>query len=148
VTASHYVLALALVACGGQAKKVEHASVLLAETAEVVRRWYSTFEVDPRGTIRTSWQQIPPQRREPDPWHETRTHADRDASRRRYFVRFNVAISNTRPARIEVTGHAAMLLEGGTAPREFRREDEPGWTSELADKLRLKIHTRLERFAR
>ena len=153
---SGIVLALAVVACGGDAKKLEHAksarydaelSVLLAETAEVVRQWYRTIEVDPRGTIRTAFQQVT-RPLEFDVWYETNTTAERHASRTKYFLRVHISISDTRPARIEVTGHSAWLNEGMTMPSEYRHEDEPRWTSDIADKLRLKIHTRLERFAR
>jgi hypothetical protein len=148
-------LAIALVvsACGGPTKSIHQArydaelSVLLAETAEVVRRWYPTIEVDPRGTIRTPWQRVARSVRY-DWLYATATNAEREADRTKYFVRFHVAISSTRPARIEVTGHAAKLVEGTTTPTELRPEEEPRWTSDLAAKLRSKIHARLERFAR
>jgi hypothetical protein len=150
------VLVLAVAACGGQLQGIEHAKsarydaefpTLLAETTEVVRRWYRTVEVDPNGTIRTGWQQIPPPRNY-DHYYDTQTMANREATRIKYFVRFQIAISSTRPSRIDVVGHAAKLNEGKTIPDEFRPEDEPRWTADLADKLRLKIHAKLERFAR
>lgn len=146
---------VALVACGGQATEIEHAkqarydaelSVLLAETADVVREWYPIIEVDPSGTVETPWHQLPA-RRAADAWYETATNADREASRTTYLVRFHVAISGTRPARIEVVGHAAKMVADEKAS-EFPHASEPRWTSELADKLRVKIHAKLERFAR
>ena len=147
------MLALALLACGGHAEEFEHARydaelpVLLAETAEVVRRWYSTIEVDAAGTIRTPWQRVPPPR-QTDEYYETQTTSARHASRIKYFVRFHITISGTRPSSISVIGHTATLREGTTVPTEYRREDEPRWTRELAAKLRLKIHAKLERYAR
>lgn len=150
--------ALVLVACGGTAREAEHPkaarydaelSVLLHETAEVVRRWYPKVDVDPSGTIRTPWQQIPEDRRQPAGWgYETQTNTDRNASRIKYFVRFDVTISEPRPAHIVVTGHGAKFVEGTPGPVEFLRADEPRWVSELAEALRLKIHKRLERLAR
>ena len=144
---------VALLACGGQAKEVEHArydaelSVLLVETAEVVRRWYPTIEVDPRGTIRTPWQRVPAPR-QTDEFYETRTTSDRHASRTKFFVRFHITISPSRPSSVEVVGHTARLVDGTSVPTEYRREEEPLWTRELADNLRLKIHSKLERYAR
>jgi hypothetical protein len=149
-------LAVAVFACGGQTNQIEHAkqarydaelSVLVAETAEVVRRWYAQVEVDRGGTIHTGWQEIP-RRAEYDQWYDTQTTADRDMARIKYFVRFHIAISGTRPSRIEVTGHSARWFEGKPGPTELRAEEERPWTKELADKLRLKIHAKLERFAR
>jgi hypothetical protein len=152
------VLVLVVVACGGPAKEIEHAKsarydaelpMLLAETEDVVRQWYRNVEVDQSSrTIRTSWQEIAPPRHNHDVYYDTRTTADRQATRTKYLVRFHITISGTRPSRIDVTGHAAKMVEGMNVPSELRREDEPGWTSELADKLRLKIHAKLERFVR
>ena len=80
-----FVLAVALVACGGRTNEIEHAKsvrydaalpLLVAETAEVVRTWYNTVEVDPRGTIRTSWQQVPRPHQD-DGSYDTRTIAAR-----------------------------------------------------------------------
>ena len=150
------VVLIVVVACGGRARDVEHAkaarydaefSVLIAETADVVRRWYRHVEVEPSGIIRTSWQQVA-RPRPLDPYYETQSKADREASRMRYFLRFHITISNTRPSRIAVVGRAAFLREGETKPIELRPEGSPRWTNEIADKLRLKIHARLERFAR
>ena len=151
------VLALAVVACGGQTKQIETAkrarydadlSVLVAETAEVLRGWYKTIEVDPQGVIRTPWHEV----RAPghhDPLYTTRTGAERAETWRRHFVRFHVAISPTRPSRIDVTCHAAVMQrDRDEAPVEYARDNEPRWTSAFADKLRLEIHAKLERFAR
>jgi len=154
---SIWLLVLVLVACGGPQKDAAEArrarydadlSVLLAETAAVLRKWYQNVEVDPNGVVRTAWTRYPPAKRREDDAYETGTAVGARDERFRTFVRFHVTISSPGPSRVEVTSHAAKQVVGSPTPTELRREDEPYWTRELEDRVQLEIHARLSRFAR
>jgi hypothetical protein len=169
--------AMALVAaCQSNKKDVEAAkssafdadfAVIYSAAIEATRANYPNLEDAPgRGAIKTAWHQIsnantednmansPTMSSGPGIGRANQSAANQAASGmptrlayKRFFIRFDVAITGGRPWRLKVVGHASMWEPGAAEPTELRGAARPSWLESRTDALIATIYKRIKAYA-
>ena len=169
------IVALAA-SCQSNKKDVEAArnsvfdadfAVLYSAAIEVTRKTYPNLEDAPgKGAIKTAWHQVSNANTEDDLSTsptlangssiaaQNQTAANQAASGmptrlayKRFFIRFDVAITGGRPWRLKVVGHAAMWEPGAAEPSELHGAARPSWLESRTDALTAAIYARIKSFA-
>ncbi len=140
-------------------------AVVYSAALEAVRETYPQLADNPaKGTIKTAWHQVQYNTSGVDD-PKSQQNADRavgldsqgrsqsslsgntSLSRKRYFIRFDVAVAGGRPWRVRVTGHASEWEPGNAVPSELRGPAVPHWLAGRTDALVVDVYKRLQQYA-
>jgi hypothetical protein len=162
--------------CHSHKKEVESAkhslydadfTVVYTAALEATRDSYPNIEDAPgRGAIKTAWHQVSYANNNDDMGNPS-TMANAQALPRsaaatpgaqgngmptrlaykRYFIRFDVAVTGGRPWRLKVTGHAAEWEQGAALPTELHGPARPAWLEGRTDALVYAIYQKIKSYA-
>jgi len=142
-------------------------AVIYSAAIEVTRKNYPNLEDAPgKGAIKTAWHQVSNANTEDDLSNSptlsngpgiaaaNQTAANQAASGmptrlayKRFFIRFDVAVTGGRPWRLKVVGHAAMWEPGAAEPSELHGAARPSWLESRTDALTAAIYERIKGYA-
>jgi hypothetical protein len=151
----------ACVSCGSNNVEVNTARTSVYDTdravvyqavVDVATARYHRVEANPvTGIIKTAWEYVEDSLTNDGTRNEmTRSaipgvHTQmRTRSFKRFFVRFEIAVTGARPWRVEVIGHASEWAPGTAQPVELHDADQPGWLTSRSDELVVNIYERLK----
>jgi len=172
----HRIIFLAAVAlaagCQSNKKDVEAArnsvfdadfAVIYSAALEATRASYPNLEDAPgRGAIKTAWHQISNASTEDmagSPGMSSGPGMNQSAANqaaggmptrlayKRFFIRFDVAVTGGRPWRLKVVGHASMWEPGSAEPTELHGAQRPSWLESRTEALTASIYKRIKSFA-
>lgn len=63
-----------------------------------------------------------------------------------YFIRFDVRVTGGRPWHVDVVAHGGRMEQQSTVMTELRGAEIPGWVGLRADRLRVEIYRRIEKY--
>ncbi|MBC7978804.1 MAG: hypothetical protein H7138_27790, partial [Myxococcales bacterium] len=139
-------------------------AVIYGAAIEATRASYPNLEDAPgRGAIKTAWHQVSNANTEENlassptmansPGMGMGNAANQSGGMptrlayKRFFIRFDVAITGGRPWRLKVVGHASMWEPGAAEPTELRGAARPSWLESRTDVLIASIYKRIKGFA-
>jgi hypothetical protein len=166
--------AIAGAACSSK-KEVERArkslydtdfAVVYSAALEATRDIYPNLDDNPgAGAVKTAWHQVT-YANNTDDLSQSRTLSTAAGGNtlaqgqgqagagmptrlayKRFFIRFDVAVTGGRPWRVKITGHASEWEPGAALPVELRGPAKPHWLDGRTDALTLAIFKRIKKFA-
>jgi len=157
--------------CGGATKRDVKAAkrslydtdfaVVYSAALEVTRDLYPQLDDLPgTGMIKTAWHQVQYANTQDDLANQ-RTIAQGQGlapavsgtgmptrlAYKRYFIRFDVAVTGGRPWRLKIVGHAAEWDPGNAQPTELHGPTRPHWLEGRTDALTAAIYRRIKQYA-
>jgi hypothetical protein len=137
-------------------------AVIYGAAIEATRASYPNLEDAPgRGAIKTAWHQVSNANSEENlassptmsntpgmgVGNQSASGMPTRLAYKRFFIRFDVAITGGRPWRLKVIGHASMWEPGAAEPTELRGAARPSWLESRTDALIASIYKRIKGFA-
>ncbi len=124
-------------------------AVIYSEVLAEVTAQYPEFvqENAVRGRIRTPWFQVRLASEDDSVGTGAGFSTATTTAPKRYFVRFDIAVTGEGPWRVLVDGQASSWELGQGVPVPLQGGDEPPWLQGRINSLQVGIHRRLESYA-
>ncbi|MBV8760101.1 MAG: hypothetical protein JO257_22610 [Deltaproteobacteria bacterium] len=173
-----FFLALAVAACGSNAKEINNAKHSVYDTDFAI---VYNAALDATRSLYSNMNDAPGPGRISTAWHEVRYSADQDADMsnqrtlanaqginqqlattpgavqtgmptrlayKRYYIRFDVRVVGGRPWHVKVIGHAAEWSPGAAYPVELHGIARPHWLQGRTEALEVGIYRRIKEYAK